>query len=375
MSVPLLDLAAEVRALRDEIDTALRRVIDAAAFIGGAEVAAFERELAAFLGVAHVVGVANGTDALEIALQAAGVGPGDTVAVPAFTFAATVEAVVRAGARPLLIDVDEADLTIDAAALATALHRQRVRAVLPVHLYGQPADMDVLTAAARAHDALVIEDAAQAHGARGTVAGRVVRAGALGDAGCFSFYPTKNLGAMGDGGALCSNDERFAATARLIAHHGDAGKYEHVRADGRNSRLDALQAAVLRVKLPHLERWNERRRAIARRYDEGLADLPLRLPRPRAGTTCVFHQYTVRTPRRDAVAAALRVRSIATGIHYPRAIHQQPGFRSLAGDPLPVAEAAARQVLCLPMSPHLSDAAVDEVIAALRDVLTETPAP
>jgi dTDP-4-amino-4,6-dideoxygalactose transaminase len=364
--VPLLDLGAEIRSLRAEIDAALRRVLDSCAFIGGPEVAAFESDLAAFLGARHVVAVANGTDALEIALQAAGIGAGDNVAVPAFTFAATVEAVVRVGARPLLIDVDATDLCIDIASLAAALQRHAVRAVLPVHLYGQPADMESLLAVAGAHGALVIEDAAQAHGAV-CAGGR--RAGTLGRAGCFSFYPTKNLGALGDGGALCTDDDGLAATARLIANHGEAAKYEHVRPDGRNSRLDALQAAVLRVKLPHVDTWNERRRALAHRYDEALADLPLRLPAERSGTRCVFHQYTVRTPRRDEVAASLRARGIATGIHYPRALHQQPGFRFPAAGGLGVATAAAREVLCLPMSPHLPAGAVDEVAAALRAAL------
>jgi len=366
VSVPLLDLGAEVRSLRAEIDAALRRVLDSCAFIGGPEVAAFESELAAFLGTRHVVTVANGTDALEIALQAAGLGAGDIVAVPAFTFAATVEAVVRIGARPLLIDVDDADLCIDLASLDAALRHHHIRAILPVHLYGQPADMTALLPLAHQHGATVIEDAAQAHGAV-CAGGR--RAGTVGRAGCFSFYPTKNLGAFGDGGALCSDHDDLAATARLIANHGEAAKYEHVRPDGRNSRLDALQAAVLRVKLPHLESWNERRRALAYRYAEALAGLPLRLPRERPDTRCVFHQYTVRTPRRDEVAATLRARGIATGIHYPRALHQQPGFRFPAAGGLRVAETAAREVLCLPMSPHLPEAAVDAVATALGAIL------
>jgi len=368
VSVPLLDLGAEYRALRVAIDAALRRVVDSCGFIGGPEVAAFEAELAAYLGTRHVVAVANGTDALEISLQAAGVGAGDIVAVPAFTFAATVEAVVRVGARPLLIDVDDSDLDIDVDALAMALQTHDIRAVLPVHLYGQPADMAALLPLAAAHGALVIEDAAQAHGAV-CAGGR--RAGTVGRVGCFSFYPTKNLGAMGDGGALCSDDDALAATARLIANHGEAAKYEHVRPDGRNSRLDALQAAVLRVKLPHLDVWNERRRALAARYDELLADLPLQRPLQRDQTRCVYHQYTVRVARRDEVAAALRERGIATGIHYPRALHQQPGFPFAAAGELRVATTAAREVLCLPMSPHLADAAIDEVATALRAVLRE----
>jgi dTDP-4-amino-4,6-dideoxygalactose transaminase len=365
--VPVLDLAAEYRELRAEIDAAIARVIDRTAFVGGEEVAGFEREFAAYLGVHHAVGVANGTDALELALQALGVGPGDRVLTVPFTFAAPLEAIVRCGATPLLADIGD-DFTLDPAAAATVLARQAVKAIIAVHLYGQPADLDRLLPLAQAHGAALIEDAAQAHGARCRVGGRWLRAGSVGDAACFSFYPTKNLAAMGDAGAVATNRDDLAARVRLLANHGERGKYEHIVPDGRNSRLDALQAAVLRVKLPHLDGWNRARRAAAQRYTDRLAALPLRLPAERAGSECVYHQYAVRTADRARLRERLEARGVATGIHYPRALHQQEGFRRLGysdGD-LPVAERCAAEVLCLPMSPFLSEAQLAHVVDALQ---------
>lgn len=370
MPVPLLDLAAEYRSLRAEIDAALARVVDRTAFIGGDEVRAFEQEFAAYLGVRHVVGVANGTDALELALQALEVGPGDAVLTVPFTFAAPLEAIVRAGATPLLVDIGE-DYSIDVDATAAVLARRPVKAIIAVHLYGHPADLERLSALARSHGTALIEDAAQAHGAWCAVGGQRRRAGSVGDAACFSFYPTKNLGAMGDAGALATNSDELAARARLFANHGERTKYEHAVPNGRNSRLDALQAAVLRVKLPHLDGWNRARRAAAARYATGLADLPLHLPRERPGAESVYHQYAVRTHQRARLQRGLAERGIGTAIHYPRALHEQEGFRHL-GYPrgsLPVAERCADQVLSLPMSPFLSEEQIALVTAGVRAVL------
>ena len=282
MPVPLIDLTADYRELKAEIDEAIARVIARAAFVGGEEMQLFERELAAFVGVRRAVGLGNCSDALELALQALGVGPGDRVLTVPFTFAATVEAIVRVGAEPVLVDIDERDFTIDVDAAARALDRQKIKAIIAVHLYGHPADLDRLLPLARRHGAALIEDAAQAHGAWCIVQGQRRRVGSVGDAACFSFYPTKNLGAMGDGGALVTDSEEIARRVWLLANHGDAGKYEHVIANGGNSRLDGIQAAVLRVKLRHLDAWNARRRRAAATYARLLADLPVLLPRERA---------------------------------------------------------------------------------------------
>ncbi len=367
MPVPVLDLAAEYRSLRSEIDAAVARVIDRTAFVGGDEVAGFEAEFARYLGAPHAVGVANGSDAIELALQALDVGPGDAVLTVPFTFAATVEAIVRSGAEPVFVDVAD-DFTIDVEATASLLATRPIKAIIAVHLYGQPADLDRLLPLARRHGAALIEDAAQAHGAWCTIAGERRRVGTIGDAGCFSFYPTKNLGAMGDAGALVTTRDDVAARVRLIANHGDQAKYEHVIPDGRNSRLDALQAAVLRVKLPHLEGWNRARRAVAARYTSGLAGLPVTPPRERPDVEHVYHQYAVRAAHRDTLRQALAERGIGTGIHYPRPLHVQDGYRRFgyAAGAFPVSERAAAEVVSLPMSPFLGDAQVDEVIAAVR---------
>jgi dTDP-4-amino-4,6-dideoxygalactose transaminase len=312
--IPPVDPAGEYAALRGEIDAALREVLTSGQFVGGPQLAAFEAEFAAFLETGHAVGVANGTDAIEIALAACGVGAGDVVAVPAFTFAATVEAVVRTGATPLLIDVAEDDFAIDVPLLAQRLRGgATVRAVLPVHLYGHPADMEALLALRDEYGFALIEDAAQAHGARCQIEGERRRVGSIGDAACFSFYPTKNLGAAGDAGAITTGSDTVARTARLIANHGDVSKYEHALADGRNSRLDALQAAILRVKLRRLDEWNQARRRIAAAYGSGLVGARLRLPRERPGAESVFHQYTVRVAERDRVQSIGPVHRVPRG--------------------------------------------------------------
>src|SRR5262245_45786021 len=370
MRVPLLDLAAEYRALRAEIDAALARVLDRTAFIGGDEVRAFEHEFAAYLGVGHVVGVANGTDALELALQALDIGPGDAVLTVPFTFAAPLEAIVRAGATPVLADIGE-DYSIDIDAAAAVLARRPVKAIIAVHLYGHPADLDRLSALARAHGAALIEDAAQAHGAWCALGGQRRRVGSVGDVACFSFYPTKNLGAMGDAGALATNRDDVATRVRMFANHGERDKYEHVVPNGRNSRLDALQAAALRVKLPHLDGWNRARRDVAARYGAALSGLALRLPIEREGAECVYHQYVVRSAERARLQQGLAERGVGTAVHYPRALHEQEGFRHL-GYPrgsLPVAERCAAEVLSLPMSPFLSAEQIAHVAASVRAVV------
>ena len=373
MQVPLLDLAAQYHELRRELDEAVARVIASSAFISGVEVQAFEQEFAAYLQARHVIGVANGTDALELALQALGIGPGDAVLTVPFTFFATLEAIVRAGATPVFADIHPDDFTIDVGRAAEAFERHRIKAVLPVHLFGYPADLDRLLPLAERHGAVVIEDAAQAHGAWCTLAGTRRRAGAIADVGCFSFYPTKNLGAMGDAGAVVTNRDDIAARVRLLANHGDAGKYQHVIATGRNSRLDALQAAVLRVKLRRLDAWNAARRAAAAHYQRLLAELPIRLPRERAGTEAVYHQYAIRVADRDGVRGALAARGIGTALHYPLPIHQQPGCRQLglAHVGFPVAEQAAAEVLSLPMFPHLTDAGIAHVAGSLCEALSQ----
>ncbi|MFI5395125.1 MAG: DegT/DnrJ/EryC1/StrS family aminotransferase [Candidatus Binatia bacterium] len=364
MRVPAANLRAQHDALRAELRAAFDRVLDASAFIHGPEVEAFEREFAAVCEVQHAVGVSNGTEALALALRALTVGEGDSVALPAFTFAATAEAVCHVGARPVLIDIDPTTFTLDTDALRYALQARPVRAIIPVHLYGQPAAMDDITALAQESGAAVVEDAAQAHGAR--YRGR--RVGGLGRLGCFSFYPSKNLGALGDAGAVTTHDAELAARLRLLRDHGQMKKYSHSIV-GFNARLDGLQAALLRVKLPHLDRWNARRQALAAAYRRGLADLPgLSLPGTASDREHVYHLFVVRCRERGALQEHLDRCGIATGVHYPLPIHLQPAFASLgyrAGD-FPASEAAAREVLALPMYPELTEEAVMWVCDMVR---------
>jgi dTDP-4-amino-4,6-dideoxygalactose transaminase len=366
MRIPVADLGAQHGALRDELLDAFRRVLDSSAFVHGAEVENFEREFAAYCEVPHAIGVANGTDALALALRALHIGTGDAVAVPAFTFAATAEAVLHVGARPLLVDIEPQTFCLDPAGLQRVLRDSSmpVRAVIPVHLYGQPAAMDEITAVARAAGAAVIEDAAQAHGAR--YRGR--RTGGLGVLGCFSFYPTKNLGALGDAGALTTTDAALAARLAMLRDHGQREKYVHDIV-GFNSRLDGVQAAMLRVKLRHLDAWNARRQALAELYRHHLRDVPdLTLPVAAPDRDHVYHLFVVRTAARAALRAHLQACEIGTSVHYPLPVHLQPAFAELgdrAGE-FPVAEAAAREVLALPLYPELSDEQVITVCDAVR---------
>ena len=365
-AIPLVDLKAAYHRLQAEIDAAVARVLAGGWYILGPEVRAFESEFAAYLGVEHAVGVASGTDAVLLALRALGVGPGDEVITVAHTAVATVTAIELCGATPRLVDIDPVTYTLDPTHLAAAI-TPRTRAIVPVHLYGAPADLDAILAVARAHGLLVVEDCAQAHGAR--TRGRAV--GTLGDAAAFSFYPTKNLGALGDGGAVATNRPEVAERLRLLRQYGWRERYVSDVA-GTNSRLDELQAAILRVRLGHLEAENEARRRLAARYDAALAGLPIALPAARPADCPVYHLYVIRAAARDALAEHLRARGIGTGVHYPVPVHRQPAYAHLGYGPgsLPATEAAAAEVLSLPMYPDLTEGAVDTVAAAIRAYYT-----
>ena len=368
-AVPLCDLRRQHEALKAGIESALARVCARGDFILGREVGEFEQAFANYCGTTHCVGVANGTDALKLALMAAGVGPwgggraDDEVVVPAFTFVATATAVVQAGARPVLCDVLDGTLCMDPRSLERVL-TPRTRAIMPVHLFGRPVDDATVSALAAARGIPVVEDAAQAHGARS----RGRRTGSLGLAAGFSFFPAKNLGCYGDGGAVTTKDDAVADKVRLLRNCGRTTKYEHP-VQGFNSRLDTLQAAVLIVKLAGLDAFNARRREVAGRYRKALGGLKaLRLPDEAAGDEAVYHQFVVRTPHRDGLRQALKSRGIESGIHYPKPIHLQGAFADLghkAGD-FPVSETAAREVLSLPIYPEIPDTDVDYVAEAVR---------
>ncbi|HAM34758.1 MAG TPA: transcriptional regulator [Elusimicrobia bacterium] len=344
---------------------ALVRALDSGAFILGPEVRQFETEFAAALGSRHAVGVSNGTDALRIALEAVGVGPQDEVLVPSFTFIATATAVSALGAKPVFVDIDPDTMTMAAADAAQAV-TPRAKAILPVHLFGQPADMDGLLALAREKGLKVVEDCAQAH--LTSYKGRTV--GAIADAGAFSFYPSKNLGAVGDAGAVTAQDDALAESCRQLRNCGrvtGGPAYRHARV-GQNCRLDELQAAVLRVKLKHLTKWTEGRRQAAARYIEGLAGLPLRLPDlGQGGSRHSFHLFVIRCDRRDELARHLTERGIGNAVYYPIPIHQQPAYQGLAARGLPRTEEAARTALALPMYPELEPSEVDLVCRAVKD--------
>lgn len=361
-AVPQFDLTRQYARIGTELHAALERVLRSGRFVLGAEGQAFEAECAAALGVDHAVGVASGSDALKLILLGLGIGPGQEVITPAFSFVASATAVLQVGARPVFADVDPATLTLDPDRAAAAI-TDRTRAILAVHLYGLPAAMGPLRALADAGGLALVEDAAQAFGA--TLGGRPV--GGLGAAAAFSFYPTKNLAAAGDAGLVATSDAELDGRLRRARNHGDAGKYDHVEA-GWTSRLDEMQAAILRVKLRHLPAWTAARRRIAARYTAGLTGCPLALPPTPPGAGHVFHQYTVRTPRRDALARHLAAAGIGTACHYPRPVPGQPLFRGLGydGTAYPAAWAASQEVLSLPCFPELADDEVDAVVAAIR---------
>lgn len=373
--VPLLDLSAQNGPLRDEILAALARVADSQRFILGAEVDAFEREIAAALGVRHAIGVSSGTDALLVALMALGIGPGDEVVMPTYSFFATAGSVARLGAIPRLVDIDPITFNVDPAAVAHAV-TDRTRAILPVHLFGLCADMDPILDLARARGIPVIEDAAQAIGACYSGAWNQPsgwssrQAGTMGTLGCFSFFPSKNLGAFGDAGLVTTNDDALAHRLRLLRSHGAEPKYFH-RIIGGNFRLDAIQAAVLRVKLPHLERWTEGRRRNAERYralftDAGLDDI-VALPVEPAGRRHIYNQFVIRVPRRDALRAHLESAGVGTEIYYPVPFHLQDCFAALghrSGD-FPESERAAGESLALPIYGELKEPQQAYVVEAI----------
>ena len=367
--VPFLDLHAGYRELRDELDGAWRRVMDSGRYILGAELEAFEAEFARYCGVRQCVGVASGLDALALALRAAGIGPGDEVIVPAHTFIATWLAVSQTGATPVAVEPDPGTFVITAEAAAAAI-TPRTAAIVPVHLYGQTADMDALAALATRHHLFLLEDAAQAHGAR--CRGR--RTGGLGSAGAFSFYPGKNLGAYGDGGAITCDDPALAERLRRLRNYGSSRKYHHEE-PGVNSRLDEVQAALLRVRLGHLDAWNARRAAVAARYCAELAGWGERLILPAVAGWAepVWHLFVVRHPERDRLAAGLDRAGVASLIHYPLPPYRQPAYAGPAVAPAAgtVSDQLAASVLSLPIGPHLEPSAVDAVIAAVTRCLEQ----
>ena len=364
VGVPFSDLGAAHAELRDELDVAWRRVLGSSGFILGEEVAAFERGFAAMCGAEHAIGVGSGVEALHLILRGYGIGPGDEVIVPGHTFIATWLAVSYAGATPVAVDVQDPTANLDPTLVEDAI-TPRTRAIVAVHLYGRPADMDALRSIAVAHDLRLVEDAAQAHGAR--LGGR--SAGSLGDAAAFTFYPGKNLGALGDGGAITTDDAQLAASVRLLRNYGSPAKYEH-EVQGFNSRLDGLQAAFLAVKLRCLEEWNARRSAVAAYYLQELAGVAgLTLPGPAApDVAVVWHQFAVRHPERDALQARLAEHGVQTLIHYPVAPHRTAAYAGIEAQ-LPVTERFSAEVLSLPIGPHLSTSQQEEVVAAVRAAL------
>jgi dTDP-4-amino-4,6-dideoxygalactose transaminase len=363
MKVPYLDLGAQYRAIKSDIDAAVLGALESTQFILGPEVAAFEREFAGWCGASECVAVNSGTSALHLALLAYGIGPGDEVITVPFTFVATIAAIEYAGATPVLVDVEPRHLTMDPAKIEAAI-TPRTKAIMPVHLFGHPADMTPILAIAKRHGLRVIEDAAQAHGA--SYQGRTC--GSLGDAACFSFYPGKNLGAYGEGGALVTGDADVARTTRLLRSWGEERRYEHLL-KGFNYRMDGIQGAILRVKLRHLDAWTEARRARAAEYRAALAGTGVRVPEEREGDRHVYHVFAVRLAGRDEARARLDAAGVQTGVHYPIPVHLQPAYRNLGGRPgdFPVAEQAADEVLSLPIYPELTSEQVSYVAGVLRD--------
>lgn len=360
--IPFVDLQAQYKSIKTEVDAAIARVLDNASFILGREVEAFEAAFAEYTGARFCVGVNSGTAAIQLAVMACGLEAGDEVIVPANTFFASAEGVSTAGATPVFVDADSVSYNIDVSKIEAAITK-RTRAIMPVHLYGQSADLDPIFELAKRYNLIVIEDAAQAHGSR--YKGK--RVGALGRAGCFSFYPGKNLGAYGEGGAVVTNDEEVARRVRLLRDHGSERKYHH-EVVGYNFRLEGIQGAVLGVKLPHLDKWNKLRREHAARYNELLNDSNLTLPCEMSYAEHIYHLYVVQTDAREALQKTLTEAGVQTGIHYPIPVHLQPAYRSLgykAGD-FPEAERQASRVLSLPMFPELTDEQIRRVAEVIQ---------
>ena len=361
--IPFVDLNAQYHTLKPEMDAAIQSVLDRSAFILGPEVAAFERAFAEYIGVKHAIGVSSGTDALCMALHACGIGPGDEVITVPNTYIATCEAISQVGSTIRWVEADERTYNMNPANIESAI-ASKTKALLPVHLYGQPADMEPIMQIARKHGLKVIEDCAQAHGAKY----RGQKVGTFGALACFSFYPGKNLGAYGDGGAVTTNDDEIADKVRLLRNHGQREKYVHL-IEGYCHRLDNLQAAVLGVKLPHLDEWNARRRQVARMYDELLSAVPeVVTPHVSPDAESVYHLYVVQVPNRDRVRAALKADGIETGIHYPIPLHEQPAYKRLGHKPqdFPVSHSLGSKILSLPMFPELTRSQIEFVVVRLK---------
>ncbi|CAG0948077.1 UDP-2-acetamido-2-deoxy-ribo-hexuluronate aminotransferase [Anaerolineae bacterium] len=363
MTIPLVDLKAQYATIKPEIDAAMSRIVTNTSFILGKEVAEFEKNFAAFSRVQHCVGTDSGTAALHLALLICDVKPGDEVITTTHTFIATAEVISLTGAKPVFVDIDPRTYNIDPNAIERAI-TPRTKALLPVHLYGQPAEMDAILEIARKHNLRVIEDAAQAHGAEY----RGKRAGSMGDVACFSFYPGKNLGAYGDAGALVTNNQELADRARMLRDHGRRSKYEH-QIVGYGYRLDALQAAILGAKLPHLDAWNARRREIADLYTELLTNADVVTPYVPPYITPIYHIYCIRHQNRDGLLKHLKARGIEAGIHYPIPLHLQPVYANLGYQvgAFPNTEKAAKEILSLPMYPELTNAQVQQIVDAVRE--------
>ena len=368
VKVPYLDLKAQYQSIKPEIDAAIARVLESCQFVLGSEVTGFERDFASYCGTSECIGLNSGTSALHLALLAAGVGPGDEVITVPFTFVASVAAIIYAGARPVLVDIEPRSFTMGPGKIESAI-TPRTKAILPVHLYGQAADMDPILEIARRRGLVVIEDAAQAHGAK--YKGKSV--GSLADMACFSFYPGKNLGAYGEGGAVTTNDPEYARAVRMLRDWGQDQKYHHVLR-GYNYRMEGFQGAVLGVKLRRLDQWTEGRRRLVRQYNSLLSHCDVETPREMPWAHHVYHVYTVRSADRDGLQAKLASEGIQTGIHYPVPVHLQPAYADLgygAGS-FPQSEAAAQQVLSLPLYPELSSEAVAQVAAGISRAAAKT---
>lgn len=364
MQIPMVDLGIQYRELKTEIDQALAGVLDTTQFILGPQGRAFEGEVAEYLGVKHALGVASGTDALHLALRAAGLGPGDEIITTPFTFIATAEAIAYVGATPVFVDIDPQTFNIDVQQVEQAI-TPKTRAILPVHLFGQPADLLPLKALCDANDLLLIEDCAQSCGAK--YADRMT--GAWGALGCYSFFPSKNLGCFGDGGLIATNDDALAEEIRVLRNHGSRERYHH-EIIGVNSRLDDMQAAILRVKLRHLDRFNQQRRDNAHLYSKLLGELGLETPFEDGKGTHVYHQYTILTDNRDAIHAALTAAGIASAVYYPIPLHRQKVFlESCKNISLPKSEVAAERVLSLPIYPELQRSQIEQVVAVIAKAL------
>jgi len=360
--VPYLDLRAQLKPLRAELDAAIARTLDNCSFCLGPDVVQFEKDFAAFCGAPHALGFNSGTSALHVAMRLLNVGPGDEVITTPYTFIATSWAISYCGAKPVYVDIDEATFNLNPKLIEKAI-TPKTKAVLPVHLYGQPFDVDAVAAVCRKHNLPFVEDAAQAHGAK--YQGKSI--GTFGVVSGFSFYPAKNLGACGEGGALVTNDAALAARAKSLREHGSTVRYHHDEV-GYNYRLEGIQGAVLGVKLKHLARWTRERQRVAARYAELLADTPLQLPTVTPGNESAWHLYTVRSPRRDALKKHLDANGIGNAVHYPMPLHLQKVYANLGYKPgnFPVAEKASREVLSLPMFPELTDTQIQRVVAVVK---------